>query len=159
MEWRPVPTKGYEQHYSVSDQGSIRRERRGPGTRPGFMLKPRRDKDGYGTVVLWKNNVPKYCKIHALVLAAFLGPKPKGKETNHKDGIKLNNHLENLEYVTPAENNRHAWRNLPRKPRTRPTHCRRGHLYTPETTVTWNNLRKCRICRNERRRQQAKGIR
>lgn len=46
--------------------------------------------------------------IHSLVMAAFVGPRPDGHEINHKDGDVANNRLDNLEYVTPAENRRHA---------------------------------------------------
>lgn len=48
--------------------------------------------------------------IHVMVASAFIGPRPPGKQINHKDGIKTNNTPENLEYVTPAENVRHAVR-------------------------------------------------
>jgi hypothetical protein len=47
--------------------------------------------------------------VHALVASAFLCEKPKSARTvNHKDGNKLNNRLENLEWATYQENNRHA---------------------------------------------------
>jgi hypothetical protein len=42
------------------------------------------------------------------VLEAFCGDSPL--ETNHKDGNKRNNALDNLEYVTSSENRRHAYR-------------------------------------------------
>jgi len=48
--------------------------------------------------------------IHSLVMQSFIGPYPKGKEINHIDGIKHNNNLENLEYVTRSENSEHAFR-------------------------------------------------
>ena len=51
---------------------------------------------------------PKTFKIHRLVAKAFLGPRPPGLETNHINGIKTDNRIENLEYVTHAENMRHA---------------------------------------------------
>ena len=48
--------------------------------------------------------------IHRLVLEAFVGPCPSNNhEPNHKDGIKNNNHLSNLEWVTHGENQAHAY--------------------------------------------------
>lgn len=47
--------------------------------------------------------------VHELVATAFIGPRPAYARTvNHKDGNKLNNHSDNLEWATYAENNRHA---------------------------------------------------
>ena len=47
--------------------------------------------------------------VHRLVLLAFIGEHPEGKNiVNHKDGDKTNNSLENLEWVTSQENTQHA---------------------------------------------------
>src|SRR6185369_6475365 len=56
--------------------------------------------------------------VHRLVAAAFIGPCPEGCEVNHKDLNKANNSVGNLEYITHAENVKHArqnkkdWRSL-----------------------------------------------
>ena len=51
--------------------------------------------------------------VHRLVALAFLGPAPSCERwhVNHKDGDKANNTAANLEYVTPAENMAHYWKN------------------------------------------------
>lgn len=43
---------------------------------------------------------------------SFIGPRLPGFVTNHIDGDKLNNHFQNLEWVTCGENNLHAYRYL-----------------------------------------------
>jgi len=46
--------------------------------------------------------------VHSIVAEYFIGPRPTGYQINHKDRNKGNNHVSNLEYVTPQENVRHA---------------------------------------------------
>lgn len=46
--------------------------------------------------------------VHVLIALAFIGPRPDGMEINHKDGIKVNNKPENLEYVTRSVNMKHC---------------------------------------------------
>lgn len=48
--------------------------------------------------------------VHRMVAKCFIGECPAGLCVNHKDGIKTHNLPENLEYVTRAENTRHAYR-------------------------------------------------
>ena len=69
-------------------------------------IKPYITWNGYARV--WLNDFKKSVAIHRLVMAAFVGPIPKGYETNHIDGCKTNNTLVNLEYCTSSENKLHA---------------------------------------------------
>ncbi len=63
---------------------------------------------GYLIVHLRKNNKSHTKTIHRLVLESFIGKSEL--VINHKDGNKLNNKLNNLEYCTISENGKHAWR-------------------------------------------------
>lgn len=104
--WRPVP--GFEDVYSVSDYGRVRREKASRGTWPGRILSGVIHSRGYLTVSL---SPSQRLYIHRLVAEAFLGPCPKNQEVNHKNGNKADNQIRNLEYVTHLENMRHGYEN------------------------------------------------
>lgn len=105
--WRPVV--GYEQYYHVSNLGRVKRIVT-KGGRPidrmlGMHLKRR-----YATVTLTVNSVSKTILVHRLVVLAFRGlPPTSTHEVNHINGIKHDNRLENLEWVTRSENVIHAY--------------------------------------------------
>ena len=105
--WKPVV--GYEGIYSVSDLGRVRGDKEYKGFFSGRILKPLYNQR-YFSVGLYKHGKQKSYRIHYLVITAFLGPRPKGKTINHKDGIKSNNRLSNLEYCTQKENIIHSHR-------------------------------------------------
>lgn len=104
-EWRPVV--GYEGYYSVSSLGNVRRDKPYKATVDGKILRPSAA-NGYLFVSLSKASSSKCQRIHTLVCAAFIGERPEGKVINHKNGIKTDNRIENLEYCTLSENMRHA---------------------------------------------------
>lgn len=70
----------------------------------GRKVKPQPNGKGYLRVVIGK----KRCFVHRLVAERYV-PNPDGKDQiNHKDGNKLNNNADNLEWVTNQENRDHA---------------------------------------------------
>lgn len=106
VEYRDIP--GYVGVYQVSNLGDVIRTGRNHGATFGKSLKPALGRGGYPVVTLTLRSRSVKAYVHALVAAAFLGPRPDGKEVNHKDRNKLNPRHDNLEYVTRSENVRHA---------------------------------------------------
>ncbi len=100
--WREIP--GYEGIYSISNFGRVLSRH----TSHSKIMKPRWKSSGYQFVSVCKDRQHKNFYVHHLVAYAFIGPRPAGLDINHKDGDKSNNHASNLEYVSRAENMRHA---------------------------------------------------
>jgi hypothetical protein len=64
---------------------------------------------GYRSHCLSLNKKPKVMRTHRLVAMTFIGPPPSAKhQVNHKDGDKLNNFVDNLEWVTAKQNIDHS---------------------------------------------------
>ncbi len=95
--------------YSVSSKGRVKRISASPGTRVGKILKPILSSNGYYEVFLCKDGKVTRFLIHDLVACHFIGKKPINYTVNHKDGIKLNNDVKNLEYLTYSKNMKHAY--------------------------------------------------
>lgn len=107
------PIKGYERYLISSEDGSIYSNAKG---KEMFLLRTHTKPDGYLAVTLWDDNVRgskkrKTFLVHRLVAETFI-PNPDNKPTvNHKDGIKTNNNVDNLEWATSHEQNVHAFVN------------------------------------------------
>ncbi len=69
------------------------------------------NKIGYNVVCFRKNNKRKHFLVHRLMAKQFLSNPLKKKQINHKDGNKLNNNINNIEWSTCEENIRHCWKN------------------------------------------------
>jgi hypothetical protein len=90
------------ENYEVSNFGNFRKGNK--------IIKGCKDKNGYLISTFRKNGVKKTVKLHRLVLLTFI-PNPENKpQVNHINGIKDDNRLENLEWCTNSENQRHAVR-------------------------------------------------
>lgn len=96
--------EGYPNKYILTSTGVILIRRMGK-IQP---ISSQVTNSGYELVHLCKDGIRKAYTMHRLVAKTFI-PNPYNKETvNHKDGNKLNNDIDNLEWNTLKENINHA---------------------------------------------------
>jgi hypothetical protein len=114
--WKDV--KGFESHYEASNTGLIRRKAGQTIYKDGriarfsqTVLKHGYNKKGYAKVYLSVGS-KKYSKsVHRLIAETFIDNPEKKQTVNHIDCNKLNNRVDNLEWMTNKENMRHAFDN------------------------------------------------
>lgn len=75
----------------------------------GKILKHLIQTQGYKYIKIRVNGKPKNLLLHRLLAEAFLPNFDNKPYINHKDGNKVNNTLDNLEWCTSSENNFHAY--------------------------------------------------
>ncbi|HYH67677.1 MAG TPA: HNH endonuclease [Urbifossiella sp.] len=97
--WLPIPDFP---NYEASDRGRIRNRRL------GHLLAGTTTRQGYLQVSVRGPRGRRVAYVHRLVCAAFHGPPPAGHVVNHINALKQDNRPENVEWLTPAANVRHA---------------------------------------------------
>lgn len=104
---RALKIKDFPDYY-ITDTGDVY-SRNGRGTGRIKKLKPQKHKNNYMSIGLQKNNSTHQKLVHRLVAEAFI-QNPENKPCiNHKNCIRNDNRLENLEWCTYKENALYAY--------------------------------------------------
>lgn len=110
--WRDII--GYEGFYMISNKGRVKGLKRKISKNGILALHKEKIRkqgmcgSGYWNVSLCRDGIVKNKMVHRLVGIAFI-PNPENKrEINHKNNIKTDNDVNNLEWATPRENQLHA---------------------------------------------------
>lgn len=99
-EWQAI--EGYEGLYEVSDLGRVRSVKT-------ETVRAQHTTRGYPSLNLCRGGRHRSKRVHRLVAQAFMDAPEAGRDhINHINGDKTDNRLQNLEWVSPGENNRHA---------------------------------------------------
>ena len=111
--WKKINLYGKE--YYVNDTGLIK-------NKYGRILKPYLSSGEYGYIKIVENGKHHHVRIHRIVADAFIPNINNLPQVNHKDGNKLNNCVNNLEWISASGNVKHGYtNNLYKRSRSRTT--------------------------------------
>ncbi len=112
---RTIKFREFNKKYEVGTNGSVYSlDYNHTGKRK--IMSQYLDKDGYPYVFFVQNTKRTKKMVHRLVAELFISKPTEKHQVNHKNGIRNDNTLENLEWVTHQENVIHGWKVNGRQP-------------------------------------------
>ena len=108
--WKDI--ESYEGLYQISNLGRVKSLGKGKSnnSKERIMKAGKDKKNGYLSVILYKDGKKKYCKVHRLVAFVFLPNPDNLPQVNHIDEDKTNNRVENLEFCDAKYNSNYGTR-------------------------------------------------
>jgi peptidyl-tRNA hydrolase len=112
--------KQYQQtNYYLNEKGEIFSKNSGELRKLATTI----NNKGYECITIYIDQKKTTKKLHRLLLETFKPTEDKSLQTNHIDGVKTNNHIDNLEWVTASRNLEHSYELNLREPRKGEKNC------------------------------------